>query len=172
MRSMIKRASATVVATVLVAGGAMASSLPASASHLESDIPPLPAGTACEDFTLGLSFDGPTPPIREFEDSEGNLVRTIASGRGSTLTFINLDEDTAVTVDTPGSVERREYNPDGSYTAYATGFNGLILTAPGDPQGPDTTVYTGRLVYTVSKDFVFEIVSFKGRQRDICAELS
>jgi hypothetical protein len=40
------------------------------------------------------------------------------------------------------------------------------------PAGPSTTLYVGRVVYTVDADAVFTLQSTSGRETDICATLT
>jgi hypothetical protein len=40
------------------------------------------------------------------------------------------------------------------------------------PAGPSTTLYVGRVVYTVDVNGDFTLVSTRGTATDICAELS
>ncbi|MGK7221892.1 hypothetical protein ACSNO4_03745 [Kocuria flava] len=157
----------------LLGGSLLAGAAPALAQDDELPDPPFEFGEACPGFALDVTFNTPAPELRTFTDRDGNVVKLIAAGRGSVLTFTNLtsEPERSVTVDTKGSVSRIVPNDDGSVTVYATGVNGLILEAPNDVGSPSTVVYTGRLVYTVSPDNVFDVVSSSGKQRDICAEL-
>ena len=54
----------------------------------------------------------------------------------------------------------------------ATGHNVLILFPSDVPAGPSTTLYVGRVVYTIGTDGVFTLVSTRGTATDICAALS
>ncbi|STX04928.1 Uncharacterised protein [Kocuria rosea] len=170
-RMKVARGISVAVTAALLGGATLMGMTPAYAAPTFV----LPPKDACEaqGFSLGVEFVGEAPEIREFFDKKGNKVREIQAGRGRTIVYTNETTPTAddtITVKTPGSVTRREFNSDGSYTAYATGFNGLILTS-GDEGDPSAKHYKGRLVYTVSADEVFEFVSFRGQERDICAEL-
>jgi hypothetical protein len=58
-------------------------------------------------------------------------------------------------------------------TFQATGKNVLILFPTDVPAGPSSTLYTGRLVYTVDNTTgVFTVVSSSGRTTDLCALVS
>jgi hypothetical protein len=132
----------------------------------------LPAGQACA-FRLGVNvMASDHRVVKEFTDPNGDVVRTIQAGKGSTLTFTNVATGAAVTLKGNGAVSKETFNPDGSSTVVSTGHNVIILFPTDNPAGPTTTLYTGRVVYTstVTKDFT--IISVSGRTRDICAELS
>jgi hypothetical protein len=136
-------------------------------------LPPLPAGVACPDFSLQVSWSGGNLHTKDFIDRNGNTVKTITAGKGFLVTYTNLDTGSSVAVRTDGSVSKTTYNPDGTYTVSATGHNGLILFPSDFPAGPTTIHYTGRIVYNVDPNTgVFTLVRTSGRQRDICAELS
>ena len=63
--------------------------------------------------------------------------------------------------------------PDGTELHVATGHNGLILFPTDVPAGPTTTLYVGRIVFTVDPDTgVFELLSTAGRATDVCAALA
>ena len=64
------------------------------------------------------------------------------------------------------------FNADGSQTVTVTGHNVLILFPSDVPAGPSTTLYVGRVVYTIGTDGVFTLVSTSGTATDICAALS
>jgi hypothetical protein len=132
----------------------------------------LPAGIACPDFNLQVSWSGGNVHTKRFVDRGGNPLRIITAGKGFLLTYTNLDTGNSVTIRTDGSVSKTTINPDGTQTVSATGHNGLILFPSDIPAGPTTTHYIGRIVYTIDEDFVFALVSTSGSQRDICAELS
>jgi hypothetical protein len=130
-----------------------------------------PAGIACPDFALQVSWSGGNVHTKEFVDRNGNLVRIITAGKGFLLTYTNLDTGDSVTIRTDGSVSKTTVNPDGTLTVSATGHNGLIMFPTDIPAGPTTTHYIGRIVYTIDQSGVFTLVSTSGSQRDICAEL-
>ena len=109
----------------------------------------LPAGLACPDFDLHVSWSGGNVHTKDFRDRNGNIVRTITAGKGFLLTYTNLDTGNSVTIRTDGSVSKTTYNPDGTQTVSATGHNGLIMFPTDIPAGPTTTHYIGRIVYTI-----------------------
>ena len=53
-----------------------------------------------------------------------------------------------------------------------TGHTILIMFPTDVPAGPSTTLYIGRVVFTVDPALVATIVSTAGRRVDICAALS
>jgi hypothetical protein len=130
----------------------------------------LPAGVAC-DFELEVSGTGGSTVAREFEDKDGNLVRTLAAGRGAALTFRNVSTDATVSLQSNGSVTQTTVHADGSFTAQSTGHTVLILFPSDIPAGPTTTLYIGRVTYDVDAG-VFSITGSSGQTRDICAELA
>jgi len=71
-----------------------------------------------------------------------------------------------------GAVQQSVVNADGSATVTSTGHNVLILFPSDVPAGPSTTLYVGRVVFTVGANGVFTVVSTSGSATDICAALS
>ena len=131
----------------------------------------IPAGLACE-FPLTIDVSGGVQVHREFLDRSGNVVRTIDAGKGSKLTFINDETSAQLSTRPNGSVTQTRLNPDGSQTISMTGHNILILF-PGDiPAGPSTTLYVGRVVFSVDPTGVFTLLQSNGKSSDICAALS
>jgi hypothetical protein len=111
--------------------------------------------------------------MREFTDRNGNVVRTLEAGKGFDLTFTNLESGESIAFPSNGSVSRTTINADGVNTVQATGHNVVILFPSDVPAGPSTTLYTGRLVYTVDTSTgVFTVVSSSGPTTDICAILA
>ena len=53
-----------------------------------------------------------------------------------------------------------------------TGHNVLILFPTDVPAGPSTTLYVGRVVFTVDSDGVFAVTDTNGTSTDICVALS
>jgi hypothetical protein len=82
----------------------------------------------------------------------------------SQLTFTNLSGDATVALPANGAVANTVYNADGSQTVTLTGHNVLILFPTDVPAGPSTTLYVGRVVYTVDAQGVFMLQSTRGRQ--------
>lgn len=149
---------------------ASAVAVAAPASAVEEDIEyDLPAGTACEKIHLFVEGTGSKRISRTFSDQDGNVVRTLAAGKGFDLTFTNLDTGDFIAFPSNGSVQRTTFNADGTQTVQATGHNVVILFPSDVPAGPSTTLYTGRLVYTVDAGGVFTVVSSSGPTTDICA---
>ena len=131
----------------------------------------LAAGVACPDFPLRVQSTA-TPDTREFRDNDGNLVRTIAAGRGAQLTFTNQANGNTLKLMANGSVTRVTFNPDGTQLWVTTGHNVLILFPTDVPAGPSTTLYVGRVVFTVDGAGVFTLLGTSGKATDICAVLS
>jgi hypothetical protein len=113
--------------------------------------------------------------VKEFHDRNGNLVRVISAGRGATETFTNVLTDTAVTFKTGGSVSRTTPNPDGTSTLTLTGHNIVIVFPTDEPPGPRSTLYLGKVVFTISdpvSNTFLGIQQTSGKQVDICAILA
>jgi hypothetical protein len=161
-------AAALAVASALAVGTPV--SVSAAASDVEFD---LPAGQACA-FPLHVVGTGDKRIMREFTDRNGNVVRTLAAGKGFTLTFTNLSPGSSksLTLPSSGSVQRTTVNSDGTSTVASTGHNVLILFPTDIPAGPSTTLYVGRIVYTVDAFGVFTLQSTSGRATDLCALLA
>lgn len=133
----------------------------------------LPAGLACESFDLRL--EGTTNPRRvqrEFYDKDGNVVRYLTAGKGAALTFTNLATGATLSLRANAAVERVVLNPDGTQRWVTTGHNVLILFPTDVPAGPSTTLYVGRVVFTVDSSGIFTLESTTGKSMDICAALS
>ena len=64
-------------------------------------------------------------------------------------------------------------NPDGTQTWVTTGHELVVLFPTDLPAGPATTLYVGRLIFTLDPNtFTFlGIRSFTGKSIDICAAL-
>jgi hypothetical protein len=66
------------------------------------------------------------------------------------------------------------YMPDGSQPVSATGHNVLFIFPTDFPPGPATTLYTGRVSYTVAPPAMggyYTAQSSSGKTVDICAAL-
>ena len=161
---------AGVTALALAAAVAVATAAPASAeraTHGRGDFEfVLPAGQACAGFDLSLVGTADKRAIKELDN--GVLIE---AGNGFDLTFTNLSNDNSITLLSNGSVTRTTINGDVS-TVESTGHNVLILFETDVPAGPSTTLYTGRLVYTVDAGGVFTVQSTSGQTTDICALLA
>jgi hypothetical protein len=160
-------AAALAVASALAVGTPVP--VAAAAPDISVDLDP---GVACA-FGLHVEGTGDKRIMREFRDRNGNVVRTLAAGKGFTLTFTNLSTGESLTLPSSGSVERRTINGDGTSTFVSTGHNVLILFPTDIPAGPSTTLYVGQVVYTVvDASGVFTLQSTSGRTTDLCALLA
>jgi hypothetical protein len=160
-------AAALAVASALAVG----TPVPVSAAAPDFRID-LPAGMACAGFDLRVEGTGDKRIMREFTDRNGNVVRTLAAGKGFTLTFTNLDTGESLTLRSSGSVERTTVNSDGTRTVVSTGHNVVIFFPTDIPAGPSTTLYVGQIVYTVDASEVFTLQSTSGTTTDLCALLA
>ncbi|HEY3259271.1 MAG TPA: hypothetical protein VGJ95_03235, partial [Pseudonocardiaceae bacterium] len=95
----------------------------------------------------------------------------LAAGRGYDLTFTNLATGKVVQLASNGSVSWATINSDGTTTVEITGHNVLILFPTDTPPGPSTTLYIGRVVYTVAPGDIFTLQSTSASTTDICALL-
>lgn len=158
-------------AAVAVATAAPASADPATHGKGDFTLPVLPAGQACADFDVLLSGVADKRAIKTLDNGV-----VIEAGNGWDLTFTRLDSN-------GGAVRTVEFLSNGSVnkstttgnitTFQSTGKNVLILFPTDVPAGPSSTLYTGRLVYTVDNTTgVFTVVSSSGQTTDICALLA
>jgi hypothetical protein len=162
MSRVIRRCAAAALG-IVVAG--LTAATPSGA-----DLPPLhldlPAGLACA-FELQVDGTGGNRDVRVSSD-----LHVITAGKGYVLTFTNADTGKTLTLNSNGSVEIDTFNADGTTTVDALGFNVIILFPTDVPAGPSTTLYVGRVVYTVDASGVFRIQTHSGPTTDICAALS
>lgn len=156
------------IAAVVAAIAAIA--LPGAAQAADFVLP-LPAGTACTFDITVTGVDNPHRLMKEFTDADGNVVRLLAAGKGSDLTFTNDATGATVSLSGNGAVTDTRLGAGGTATVQSTGHNVLVLFPTDIPAGPSTTLYTGRVTYTVDGEGVFRVVSTSGRTLDICAEL-
>ncbi len=132
------------------------------------------AGEACA-FALELDVTpSPHQVYREFYDKDGHLVRYLQAGKGNSLTFTNANSGATLSLRPNGAVGHVTVNADGTETWASTGHNVLIMFSTDDPPGPSTTLYVGRVVYTVEplNNFKFTLLRTSGSATDICAALS
>lgn len=128
----------------------------------------LPAGQACAGFDLQIIGIGDNRHTQEFTNG-----RVIKAGRGFVLTFTNLTTDKTLALQSNGSVEIDTPNGDGTTTVDALGHFVVILFPTDTPPGPSTTLYVGRVVYTVvNATQEFRVQTHSGTTTDICAALS
>ena len=170
MFASVRRCVTITITAIAVATLSLVASAPAAQAV---DPIQLPAGTAC-DFALRVDItENPHRVVRQFTDVNGNVVRTIESGKGNDLVFTNQDTGESLALKSNGSVMKSTPSKDAATRrVVATGHNVIILFPTDDPAGPSTILYTGRVVYDVTPDETFTLVSTSGNTRDICAELS
>ena len=150
----------------------IAAVLGAASSAIAADFTvDFPAGQACA-FSLRIEGSGGNQIMREFLDENGNVVRTLTTGTGSALTFTNLDTNATLSLRSNGAVTNVTNNPDGSQTVVTMGHNILILFPTDVPAGPTTTLYVGRVVFTIDSSGTFTLQQHSGKAIDICAALS
>ncbi|MET0919111.1 MAG: hypothetical protein ABWY07_11895 [Burkholderiales bacterium] len=161
----IRDLSACILAAMLCSGS------PATAADPPDFTDFYPAGVAC-DFDLSIEGRGGNQVSREFTDKNGNVVRLLTAGKGPALTFTNDSTDATLSLKSDGSVRQITPNSDGSSTYVIMGHNILILFPTDIPAGPSTTLYAGRVVFTATASFDFEVQQVSGKGTDICAALS
>jgi hypothetical protein len=112
--------------------------------------------------------------VKTFFDKNGNPVRYLNAGKGNQFVFTNLTSGVTLSVKTGGSVEHITPNPNGTQTWVTSGHELIILFPTDTPPGPATTLYIGRLVFTLdpSSNTFLGIQSFTGKSIDICAALA
>jgi hypothetical protein len=157
----------------LLAAGAMLAMMgtacPSAADTFDID---LPAGLACANFDLRITVTtNPRRVFKEFYDASGNTVRFISAGKGADLTLTNLATGATLTLRANGSVEKTALNPDGGFTSMVMGHNVIIFFPTDIPPGPSTTLYVGRVTYSVDPSGVWTLLSTAGDSTDLCAEL-
>ena len=130
------------------------------------------AGVAC-DFALRIDLSGSKYHLKPFFDKNGDLVRLIIAGKGSTIAFTNMESGATLSVNAFGFSVDETFGADGTITDTIRGHVNVINT-PRDPtDGAWTRMYVGRLVLTTDPATGFGTVqSFSGKETDICAALS
>lgn len=131
-----------------------------------------PAGQACSNFGLRLDiWQGAAAP-RQVKDRNG-VIRAVLAGGGAAFRTTNLLTGKSTTVSAGGASQMvTTYTADGTQKLTLSGHFLLIWFPTDIPAGPWTSAYTGKLVMTLSPDFVGRLVSLNGAARDICTELS
>jgi len=161
-----------VAVTSLALVGSATRSIAAEPSTPPDAVIDLEAGLACAGFDLRIEiWNNPNRVVREFKDENGNVVRTLTAGKGSTLAFTNLSTGETLWLRPNGAVEHVTIGADGLQTWAITGHNVLILFPTDVPAGPSTTQYVGRVVFTVDANGVFRLQSASGTSTDLCALL-
>jgi hypothetical protein len=141
---------------------------PAAAADDPPDFEP---GVAC---TFGLNLDGvDNRNVHEFTDVHGNDVQLI-TGLAGPVTFTNVVSGAALTLQARGAAWKIVTSADKKTTTFtATGHFVLILFPTDVPAGPSTTLYVGRVVFTIDNSSgVFTLQETRGTATDLCAALS
>jgi hypothetical protein len=123
-------------------------------------------GVACE-FALQVDSIGGNSNTKVFRN--GNII---VAGTGGALTFTNIATGKTLSLASNGSTEQLRFNADGTPTVTLTGHTVLILFPTDRPPGPTTTLYVGRVVFTIDDGGNFTVLSNSGQSTDICAALS
>lgn len=90
---------------------------------------------------------------------------------GSALTFTSLSSGAQLALRSNGAVASTRIGADGIQHVTLLGHNVVILFPSDVPAGPSTTLYVGRVTYTVDQAGVFTLGSTSGTGLDICAAL-
>ena len=160
--------------TIFAAIGCAAPSVAAPPNRIEPPPETLDflAGEVCA-FPLQFEASGANFHFKEFVDRNGNPVRAIIAGKGSFMTFTNMDTDATLSARAYGFAAHETYNLDGTNAAIVTGHVVQWLYTTDVPPGPSMTLYVGRLVFTYDPNTGANLAlqSFTGKSTDICAAL-
>lgn len=130
-----------------------------------------PAGLVCN-FALRVDgFGEPHRVDKVFTDKNG-YVRVLSAGKGFELLYTNLATGATMSTEANGSINHTTYNPDGTATLELTGHNVVFLYPTDVPAGPSTTLYVGRVTFTVDTLGNWTKQQVIGKTFDICAALS
>ncbi|KAB7741905.1 hypothetical protein GA707_16975 [Nostocoides sp. F2B08] len=159
-RAMTAAAALAMLGSVVAAGSATA----------EDFTQFYPAGTAC-DFPIRIDGGGGHRTEHTITNKHGTVF--MSTGTGSELTFTNEDSGATVWLRSKGAVVRTTTLADGSDLFVLNGHNVVILFPSDVPAGPSTTLYSGKVTFTVNpQDGQWTILDTNGLSRDLCAELS
>ena len=162
-------AASTLLAAAMTLGIAGSASADPPSS-VEAAVLDFEAGVAC-DFPLRVSSTSGLMREKQFLDGAGATVRLIQVGTGVSRTYTNPTNGKSIITKAQGSAIQMTV-ADGVATVTANGENTLILFPSDVPAGPSTTVYQGRIVYTVDLiTGVFTLLSTSGTRLDICGAL-
>lgn len=153
----------------LVALGLTALAAPAQANP---PVPTPPTGPATFDAGQACAFPLTYSGTGGFTTTHTTRHGTITAGRGQSLPLTNATTGKATTLPASGVVDITTTRPDGSTQVVALGAHVIILFPTDVPAGPSTTLYKGRVVYTIDANGVWTILSSSGPTRDMCAALS
>jgi hypothetical protein len=150
------------IATALAAAAAVGVAQPASADQTFN----LDPGVGCS-FGLEIKLIG-----GNLDQRTAGKARIISAGSTGTLIIRNTDPNgESISFPSRGVGINVTTDADGTQT-FRYGGQLLLALFPTDvPTGPSTTLYTGRVVFTVAPDGVTTLQKSAGRQIDVCAEL-
>jgi len=140
----------------------------------------LDPGIGCPVFALRIEiWANPNRVYREFvgKDTNGEPVRYLDAGKGSTLVFTNLANSREYWVRPNGSVDHITVNADGTRTWVTSGHYVIVffpddsLLPNGEPAGPSTRQYVGQVVWIENVDSSWTVLKVKGTFNDICAAI-
>ena len=167
----IRRVAGTALLTTALTLGLTNTATAAAPQPVDAGEIDLPAGLAC-DFPLRVSATSDQNLTKQFVDKSGNVVRVLQVGTGISYTYRNLNTGKSITTRAGGSAIQTVVE-DGIETLTATGHNALILFPTDVPEGPSTTVYQGKIVYTIDlASGVFTLLKTSGTSVDMCAALA
>ena len=163
-------------AAVAVLAAALTTGLASSASAnpptpVEAAIYNFDPGVACT-FPLTVSATSGLLRSNEFNNGPKGTVRQILVGTGVSYTFENASTGARITIKAAGSAIHTSV-VDGVQTVDLNGQN-IVIFFPSDvPAGPSTTLYQGRVVYTVDlATGISTLVSTTDKGLNICSTLT
>jgi hypothetical protein len=172
---MISKTNRLVASASLLAALSLSVAQPSFAAPPDPEPPGefiIPAGLGCS-FELGLDSSAGEVRTITFTTENGQPGRIISVKTGVVLTYTNRETGASVTIKTSGSVTSAVPIDGETEMRTATGHNGLILFPDDVPNGPTTTQYNGKIVYTYNTVTGFiQVIETSGKATDICAELS
>ena len=127
------------------------------------------AGYACT-FPLKIDLSGSKYHLLPFVDKDGN-ERVIIDGKGSLVTVTNTDTGAMLTLKAYGFSVHETYDSEGMILDTITGHV-MVINYPRPDSDVWTRLYVGQLLMSTDPSTSFsDLVSFSGKQTDICAAL-
>lgn len=160
---------AAVLATAILAASFVAP--PANAAPEWEDFgPPDGAGIACEDFPLQIQIRGVGKEPRELPYTDGTLRWQVA-GKDVDYRFVNTLTGATYTL-TRAASRLSVTGEEGASVFTITGTGWVVLFPTDIPEGPSTTVFSGKLVVKEGPAGVFTVTQWTGKKVDVCAAIS
>lgn len=128
-------------------------------------------GLACS-FALRIQGAGDGNIADRLVQDKNGVTKIISAGTGGSLIYTNVTTGKTFSTKSNGAVQQATYSSDGSSSNVLTGHNVVIMYPTDVPAGPSTTLYQGRVTYTVDTAGVWTVESVSGKTTDICAAVS